>query len=71
MENTVVLYILVNTSQYRPALWAMSLSCSKRGVGVFLRTLSPEIRPTPFESRPTLFESRPTQVLKNLDITDL
>jgi len=46
----------------------MNLSgCSKREVGIFWRTLSPENRPTPFESRPTLFESRPTQVLKNPD----
>jgi len=30
--------------------WAMNLSgCSKRGVGIFSRTLSPESRPTPFE----------------------
>jgi len=37
----------------------MNLSgCSKRGVGVFSRTFSPENRPIPFESRPTLFESR-------------
>ena len=36
----------------------------KEGVGVFLRTLSPEYRPTLFESRPILFEIRPTQVLK-------
>ena len=36
--------------------WAMNFSgCSKRGVGVFSRTLSPENRPTPFKSRPTLF----------------
>jgi len=52
--------------------WAMNLSgFSKRGVGVFSRTLSPKNRPTPFEGRPILFESRPTQVLKNPDITDL
>jgi len=56
----------------------MNLSgCSKRGVGVFLKTLSPENRPTPFKSKPTLLERRPTllksratQVLKNPDITD-
>ena len=42
----------------------MNLSgCSKREVGVFSRTISPENRPTPFKSRPT-------QVLKNPDITD-
>ena len=37
--------------------WAMYLSgSSKRGVGIFSRTLS-------FENRPTPFKSRPTQVL--------
>jgi len=42
----------------------MNLSgCSKRRVGAFSRTLSPENRLTPFESRPT-------QALKNPDITD-
>ena len=57
-------------SKIRP--WVMKLSgCSKRGVDIFLRTLSLKNRPTPLESRPTIVESRPTQVLKNPDITDL
>jgi len=37
---------------------------SKRGVGVFSRTLSLENRPTPFENKPI-------QVLKNPDVRDL
>jgi len=45
-------YILYRSlSKIHP--WAMNLSgCSKRGVGVFSRTLSLENRPTPLESSP-------------------
>jgi len=51
-----LLLVYRRLSKIRP--WVMNLSgCSKREVGIFSRTLSPEIRPT--------------QVLKNPDITDL
>ena len=39
-----------NLSKIRP--WVMNLSgCSKKGMGIFSKTLSLKNRPTPFESR--------------------
>jgi len=56
---TDVYHRLSNTPMGNELKWQL-----KEGMGVFLRTLSPQNRPIPFKSRPT-------QVLKNPDITDL